>query len=383
MTKSRRIHYFEITLYIFIAATSIGIPLFIRFDDGIKWSHIVREWTKLIPFFVIFVVNNFIFLPRLLFKARYPAYIASCLLLLILVTFLNNLFFQPNFPPHPESIRNERIFHEQRPQEFNNTPPERVKTKNERKNHPLPPRKIILNFGVFIIGVLIIGFNAGVKIFIQWIKEQDERNEKEKQYLNTELAFLRQQVSPHFFMNTLNNIHALVDIDSERAKDAIIKLSRLMRYLLYETDTEKIALSKEIEFLESYVELMRLRYEEASLSIEIHYTDDDIAPVMIPSLLFLPLIENAFKHGVQNNKSSFVDIQFKVKSNTLIFTIKNSNFPAAKSKFDEASGIGLENIRKRLNLIYKSNYILLVNPEEKIFEVSLAIPIEGAEKEIK
>lgn len=384
MTKSSRIHYFEIILYASISIILLVIPLFMRFEDGMEWSFIFREWKQLLPFFVIFLINNFILAPKLLLKSKFAAYIVSCILLLLLLTFLNNTFLQPKFSQRNKQSRPETEFRENPRQEIHDVERERpphheFTEKHSPKDRPMPPHKMFFKFSVFIIGLLVIGFNSGIKILVRWMSDQDERNEKERQYLSTELAFLKQQVSPHFFMNTLNNIHALVDIDSEEAKDAIIKLSRLMRYLLYETEAEQVPLSKEIEFLESYVELMRLRYDEANLSINISYSDD-IQSVKVPSLLFLPLLENAFKHGVQNNKDSFIDIHFKINDDTLILTIKNSKFAKKQTDFDEASGIGLENIRKRLNLIYKTNYILLINSEENTYEVSLAIPIESNNK---
>jgi LytS/YehU family sensor histidine kinase len=239
---------------------------------------------------------------------------------------------------------------------------------------PMHHKMMFCFISVLSIGLLIIGFNSGIKVFIRWTMEKEERNEKEKHYLSTELAYLKQQVSPHFFMNTLNNIHALIDIDSERAKDAIVKLSHMMRYLLYETETDKVTLSKEIEFIDSYIELMRLRYDEGNLSINIKYTENT-KPVYVPSLLFLPLIENAFKHGVATKIKSFVNINFDVENDRLIFKIENSNFPKASSEFNEASGIGLENIRKRLALIYGEDYIFQIHSDDEIFNVSLSIPI--------
>jgi LytS/YehU family sensor histidine kinase len=250
-------------------------------------------------------------------------------------------------------------------------------TKMEEKSFlqkiPIHNKRLFFCFSILSIGLLIIGFNSGVKIFVYWSTEREERNEKERHYLTTELAYLKQQVSPHFFMNTLNNIHALIDINADQAKDAIVKLSRLMRYLLYEVEAEKILLSKELEFMESYIELMRLRYDEAKLSIKITYSKE-AQSVYVPSLLFLPLVENAFKHGVSNKSKSFVDIDFKTKDNMLVFNIINSNFPKISTGFNETSGIGLENICKRLNLIYGDNYVLTICPNDEIFDVSLSIP---------
>ncbi len=381
MVKKNRIYHFEIALYVFITLVVLAVPLFMGLKDGHDWSMVFREWRSLIPYFIIFLVNNFVFVPKLLFRSRYSTYILSCIGLLLVITFLNNFLLESrrlSFPVHDNKGERGRY---ERPVEGRTrpvdapTPPFDFADRPAGNKHPMPPHIIFFNIGVFIIGFLIIGFNSGVKVFVYWMNEQEEQGEKERHYLTTELALLKHQVSPHFFMNTLNNIHALVDIDSEQAKDAIIKLSRLMRYLLYETDSDKVLLSREIGFMESYLDLMRLRYESSRLSLNISYPEDT-QKIVVPSLLFLPLIENSFKHGVDNNRASFVDVHFKIQEESLILIIKNSNYARKKSDLDETSGIGLENIRKRLNLIYKTNYILLINPGDEVYEVSLAIPVE-------
>jgi two-component sensor histidine kinase len=344
-------------------------------NDDESRHFVLKGWIRLIPFFVIFIINNFILAPKLLFRSRITTYIISCLLVLVLVSFLSKFLLSPEFHPEKHEPAKEQML--KGPEQFypSNIPDHHNKKPPEPPKGPKPPEKRIFDFSVFIIGFLIMGFNSGVKVFIYWNEEQEKTNEKERQYLSTELAFLRQQISPHFFMNTLNNIHALIDIDSEKAKDVIIKLSRMMRYLLYESGEEKISISKEIEFLESYIELIQLRYDSSDLTVVINYPDD-LENIFVPSLLFLPLVENAFKHGVQSGKKSFVTIDFSVIGDKFVLLVKNSK---AEKNFDEftknASGIGLENIKKRLSLIYKENYTIEIKSKEDIFEVLLIIPI--------
>ncbi len=376
VSKNRKIKYFEIGLYIFVALIVFIVPVFIHFQSDKKWDMVFMEWLRLTPFAVIFLVNNFLLAPKLLFKSKYWAYIISCLGLLLLVIVLNNVLLKPQLL-HPKMHPDKEAFLQKENFKRDNAPfpPYHEIGENPIPNgRPLPPRKLFFSFGIFSIGLLVIGFNSGVKVFVRWTIETEERNEKERHYLSTELAFLKQQISPHFFMNTLNNIHALIDIDSERAKDCVVKLSRLMRYLLYEADEEKVPLAREIEFLESYIELMRLRYDETKLSVDINYSEST-KPVYIPSLLFLPLIENAFKHGIDTKSKSFVDVRFSVNDHALVFAIKNSNFPKTSGEFNEASGIGLENIRKRLNLIYGDNYTMHIHSDDMVYEIVLEIPI--------
>jgi len=172
-------------------------------------------------------------------------------------------------------------------------------------------------------------------------------------------------------MNTLNNIHSLVDINTNEAKEAIIKLSRMMRYLLYETDTEKTTLRKEIEFLESYINLMKLRFsEKVRISLKLPTV---IPEKTIPPFLFISLIENAFKHGVSYREESFIDINLMIADERLLLVVMNSK--ADNNPIKEYSGIGLDNTRKRLALIYGSNYHFDIIDKESLFTVNLSIPL--------
>ena len=174
-------------------------------------------------------------------------------------------------------------------------------------------------------------------------------------------------------MNTLNNIHALVDINTETAKDAIIRLSTLMRYLLYDTAQGQTSLKKEIEFIESYITLMQLRFsDKVQIYVEVPHNIPDI---QIPPMLFISFLENAFKHGVSYQTKSFVDFKLKVIDNQIDCNIKNSK-QKIRENFDKSySGIGLTNIRKSLELLYTKDYLLNIIENDKEFEVKLTIPI--------
>jgi LytS/YehU family sensor histidine kinase len=157
------------------------------------------------------------------------------------------------------------------------------------------------------IGILILGFDLGLRTSFKWSRLEQQRTQLEKENIKNELAFLRNQLSPHFFMNTLNNIHSLIDIDTEEAKESIIRLSHLMRHLLYDSEDESIPLSKEVNFIQSYVELMKLRYTD---KVKVSFTvDSDTSNISIPPLLFTSLIENAFKYGVSYKQKSFINIE--------------------------------------------------------------------------
>ena len=189
-----------------------------------------------------------------------------------------------------------------------------------------------------------------------------------------ELEYLKYQINPHFFMNTLNNIHALVDIDQETAKRTIIDLSKLMRYVLYDSGEKFVPLDKEIQFIQLYISLMRIRYS-TNVDIQVS-TPDNMGSVMVPPLLFICFVENAFKHGVSNRQHSFINIYVSYDDSHEHLSFLCVNSIVEQTKKDNHHGIGIENARKRLELIYGDDYILRIKEnEEKTFEVWLQIPI--------
>jgi len=224
---------------------------------------------------------------------------------------------------------------------------------------------------MFVIAVLMIGFNIAIKLLFQSIRDEEKMKELERERLSSELQYLRYQINPHFFMNTLNNIHALVDIDSNKAKTSIIELSKLMRYVLYEASNQTISLSREIQFINNYIMLMKLRFtDKVHLDVDV---PSQVPEVQIPPLLFISFLENAFKHGVSYQKESRISVQIQLNENkTLTFRCLNTNY----GKTDEQHhGIGLENIRRRLDLLYDSKYTLTINTDKDKFDVLLIIPL--------
>ena len=189
------------------------------------------------------------------------------------------------------------------------------------------------------------------------------------------MDYLKYQINPHFFMNTLNNIHALIDIDTESAKNAVIELSKMMRYVLYDSGREIISLNRDIQFLKNYIELMRIRYTD-DVDIRVEYPRDLPEQVSIPPLLLIVFVENAFKHGISYNRPSFIHLRIDYADKTVSATLVNSRHPAAPSK---EAGIGLDNVRKRLALIYgEKNYTLDIREEERTYTVKLVIPTLNA-----
>ena len=213
-------------------------------------------------------------------------------------------------------------------------------------------------------------FSIAIKSTKRWIKTEAERKEAINYKLKSELQHLHYQLQPHFFFNSLNNIYALVDISPDQAKTSIHSLSKLMRYMLYETNEESIALSKEIEFMKKYIDLMKLRVSDKTV-VTYDFPSEDIG-IQIAPLLFISLIENAFKHGVSASKESLITITMTCDAKSVLFVIENDNFP--KQTDDKSgSGIGLLNLEKRLQLLYPGKYKFKTLLEDDRFSVHLEI----------
>ena len=229
-----------------------------------------------------------------------------------------------------------------------------------------------------MIGELyVITFVTAIKITMDWLEEQKRTAELEKMQSETELKFLRTQISPHFFFNTLNNIYSLAIEKSEKTPKIILKLSELMRYLLYETRTKRQRLDQGIICIQNYLELESIRYGKL-LEIDMKISGDIMNKEIAPILL-LSFVENAFKHGANKNVGNIkIDLDFKIIDNFLYFTISNPVPKLGKHKqiIDHPGGIGLNNVRKRLALGYnRDEYELNIENNNKVFIVNLKIKV--------
>ena len=372
MNDSIKIKRGESIVYLVLWSVILLMPVFIsNTTSGISWSKVTREWIRFLPFLIVFLVHNYLLFPQFFISKKRVLYFSLTLLLILLAgffaDFIGNFFnIFPNesmqMPPRGEMPPRGGM------PPFGNENPMGLNQPGPRSFH----RLIIDNT---LVSILVVGFNAAIKVTVIWQAEEQKNKELEKQKLQTELAFLKNQVSPHFFMNTLNNIHALVDINSEDAKESIIKLSKLMRYLLYDTEHGKTMLAKEIEFIKSYVDLMKLRFTD-QVSVTLSFPET-IPNIKIPPMLFTSLVENAFKHGVSYQNESFIEIIMNVDRKFLVFRIKNSK-QDSNNGLNEKGGIGLENLRKRLDLIYSEKYSLKQNETEEAFEINIKIPLDEA-----
>jgi two-component system, LytTR family, sensor kinase len=217
----------------------------------------------------------------------------------------------------------------------------------------------------------LTGFTTSVKLSIDWIQNQQLMKEKEKHYLETELNFLKSQIQPHFFFNTLNNLYSLTLKKSDQAPDVVLKLSALMSYMLYESNATKVPLSKEISYLQNYLDLEKLRFgQRLDISFDM---EGPIEEVKIPPMILILFIENSFKHGIKNNVHKIrIEIDLKVAGDSLFFKVKN---PLGERILQgKTTGIGLKNAARRLELLYGNQYQLEYSQSENDFVASLKIP---------
>jgi len=235
----------------------------------------------------------------------------------------------------------------------------------------VPSFRIFGFFNHVVASILISGFAMGLAVMEKLKENEKKQKELEKEKLNSELAFLKNQVSPHFFFNTLNNIYSLIGIDGPTAQDSVLKLSKLMRYLLYESEHGETQMSHEIDFMNNYIDLMRLRLNsKVALQIDL---PSDFSDFTIPPLLFVPFIENAFKHGVSYRDRSFIIIRMTIEEDEISFIAENSIGSAVQTEEINHSGIGLENVRKRLALLFPGKHKLKIESKETVFRVELSI----------
>lgn len=249
---------------------------------------------------------------------------------------------------------------------------------NLMKEEILPHDLIRKHNDVFwaVIPVLFVTAISTGYGFIYLIQQQEKNRQQEnEERLKSELSFLRSQISPHFIFNVLNSIVYLIRSKSNQAESVTIKLSELMRYLLYESGDAQVPLHKEVEYLRNYVELQKIRFEDdVDIRLEIA---EDIPSQLIEPMLLIPFVENAFKHGVGMIPSPRIDIKLEAEDDTVLFTVKNKIASGANEEKDAASGIGLRNVQRRLELLYPKRHRLKIDRAGDWFLVELNLNTNG------
>ena len=296
----------------------------------IDWGQYMRHSIVPLCCFVMFYVNYLLLVPKFLLQNKWGKFLllnALCMVCIIVVLHLgHNLSFEPPRPP---------IVLEGVPA-------------------PPPPHQWMFWGRDLVMLSFVAGLSTAIRVSIRWRHTERRLEQAEREKSEAELKNLKSQLNPHFLLNTLNNIYALVAIDGNRAQDTIWELSRMLRYVLYDNQSGKVPLEKELEFIENYISLMRIRLPE-SVEISVRL-DAGEKTLWISPLIFISLIENAFKHGVSPVEHSFISISICGHSDGKITCeILNSNFP--KSGADKSgSGIGLMQVGRRLELSYPESY---------------------------
>jgi hypothetical protein len=303
---------------------------------------------------LFFYLNYFILVPKLLLRKKQMLFALALIAGLIFTYYINDV-----------------LMHEVRQKNI----PVRTYQSQEQANHMkhrMERRRQAENMGTAV--VVLIGFfiSTVMRETREWYIQGEQGKEMEKQKLMSELSFLKSQVNPHFLFNSLNGIYALAIKKSDKTPDAILQLSDLMRHMLYESEKEWVDLSKEVDYLKNYIALQKLRLaNNAVIDFEVK---GDIEGKQIEPMLFIPFIENAFKHGV-DSEGADIHIQLEVKFKRLYFSMQN-RISTAHQK-DEVSGIGLANVKKRLDLHYGSNYKLDYEEKKGIFSVNLQLNLKS------
>lgn len=355
------------------------------------WMEIMMVWQHFGLYLLLFMIHNFLLAPLLIHQHKRLLYFGA--LAVIIVGFATYQYsHHPRFQDrrHPMEMRGDRHMGEpgdhpfmdegHRPPEFEdsgNMPPaphdgrHAFKPHKNQRQAPIGERDIV----AVTMLVLMFGANLGIKNYFKSRSDHKRLLALEKENLEQQLEYLKYQINPHFFMNTLNNIHALVDIDPEKAKDTILELSKMMRFVLYEGDKKGVPLSREFDFIRNYITLMKLRYtDKVSIVIDL---PAEVPDKQIPPLMLITFIENAFKHGISYQHESFVDVRVTLSdpsapASRLSFTCRNSK---ADKPNEEKGGVGLKNVKQRLNLLYDNNYTLNIKDETAVYNVELTIPL--------
>lgn len=305
-----------------------GFPL-ILMDQGnqINWLQFLRHSLVPLCYFIVFYLNYLWFVPHYLCDGHTRSFlILNCILILLLSSGMHvgqDVLFAP---PPPRGMSPDMP----------------------------PPPQWIFHARDMIVMIFVAGLSTAIRVSLKWRETEEKLNNAEREKTEAELKNLKNQMNPHFLLNTLNNIYALIAFNKDKAQEAVQELSRLLRHMLYENQSTFVTLGKELDFVSNYISLMRIRVSEnVKISVSL---DPGKKALEISPLIFISLIENAFKHGISPTEESFISIAIHGHSDgRVVCEIMNSNHP--KNHGDKSgNGIGLEQVKRRLELVYSGRY---------------------------
>ena len=325
-----------------------GLPflIFWKYPDFNIMDKVLHHSVTVLSLMTVFYLDYFVLTEKFLFNRKTGKFFIYNIVLILLIGIAVHLWQESNMP---QMIQKGKL------------PPEGM------------PNGIFFLMRDIISLLTVAVLSVTIKITGKWYKTETERHQEQTERTEAELRNLRQQLNPHFLFNTLNNIYAQIAINPDEAQKSMLELSKLLRYVLYENNENFVELERELNFIHNYVELMRIRINpevDMKINISVNDTKSLVAP-----LLFITLIENAFKHGISPTQTSFIDINIhQNKEGQLYCIIRNSYFP--KDETDKSgSGIGLDNLRRRLEILYPHKHILRTVKEGDIFISELIIPL--------
>lgn len=325
--NAKQSKYTGYLIHITAWAVILGMPLFVTSPDRPLMSESEYLRFLLVPFsfMVVFYTNYFLLIERYLFTRHWGRFLMGNTLLISVVIIVLHLLFRYILPPGAHHPPMDRTWQD----------------------------GVRFFAGNATLYMLVVGASVAIRMTGGWYRAENARQQLEHSHTEAELQNLKSQLNPHFLFNTLNNIYSLIQIDTDRAQQAVHDLSRLLRYMLYDSCQATVPLNNEIDFLRDYIELMRIRLpRDVRLFVSL---PEEPTPTAVAPLLFISLVENAFKHGVSNEKPSYITIDIHETGNQVVCKIKNSYFP--KTQADRSgSGIGLQNLTKRLQMIYPGRY---------------------------
>jgi sensor histidine kinase YesM len=305
------------------------------------WGRIITDLSfQVVTMIIICYLNYFYFLPRFLKRRNIGRYILEFLPLLIIFSYL--------------VVRGKQFI-----LEFFDT----------RVDFLYSPKFYI----TFTLNTLFLVVFIGLLKFVEdWFDLEAKRKELENERLSSELRFLRTQIHPHFLFNTLNNLYYLAYTNSPNTTEVIAKLSQMMRYMIHDSNHSRVPLEKEIEYIENYIKLEKLRLDD-NIPIELNIQGDPTGKNIAP-LILITFLENAFKHGVSNSaQQSWIKVNMDIRENSLTYQVANSRIQESNKTFTESSGIGLKNVRRRLELSYPDQYKLNIDDRDDQFSVDLKL----------
>ena len=336
--------YIKIGLHILFWVLFFFIPLGFAGDMNIDFARTIEHSLQRTFFFaLLFYPNYFWLIDAFLNRKKWWVFLLVNLIVIIGFLYLKEEFklFEPGTPPY-------------------------------QNPGPKPGKDNFIFYIDFLIFLIPVAVAIALKSFRKLSQIQLQQAQDEKNLLQQELQYLKYQIQPHFFFNSLNNIYSLIDLDKEKAKDSVYSLSKMMRYMLYRTDNSQVVLKEEINFLSQYIDLMQLRMRKNTY-IQVDFPTE-IPTVKIAPLLFISLVENSFKHGVSATEPSELIFRLNMIENQIIFTSENTNFP--KTEDDESgSGIGIDNLKKRLILLYPNKHSFSSHVKDNRYYSELKIEI--------